>query len=170
MQDEVRAKIDLAKSGNSRNPRQQELKVELADIRSQVADKKGSRSKTEEQISTLQDSINARVKELNAKKNRLPYRTLADLEAAVFKLDKDVESGMMKIVDEKKAIQEINNLSRQKKTFGEMDTAQKSIDADRARLKELKDQKQDPVLKELNERYDALDKEFKAIKAEQNSA
>lgn len=159
----------MAKSNKSENPRQDELKKELADIRSQVAEKKGSRQKTEEQISALQENINARVKELNAKTHRMPYRTLADLESAVAKLERDIGGGLMKIVDEKKAVQEINTLNKQKKSFGEVETAQKTIDADRVKLKELKEQKHDPVFKELNDRYSTLDKEFRDIKAAQNS-
>lgn len=166
---EVKNQIDLAKPGN-KNPRQQELKVQLAEIRSQVAAKKASRGKIEDQIKTLQDSINARVKELNAKKNNMPYRTVADLGAAIDKLDRDVSSGKMKIVDERKALQEISALTKQKKNFPIFDEQHKTIDADRATLKSMKEQKQDPELKELNDKYDVLDKEMKAIKEEQDSA
>jgi capsule polysaccharide export protein KpsE/RkpR len=99
----------------------------------------------------------------------MPHRTLADLEAAVQKLDQKVATGQMKIVDERKAVQEINLLNRRKKDFAVVEEMQNSIDADRTKLKAMKDQKQDPELKELNDRYDALDKEFKEIKAEQDS-
>ncbi|KAA8897459.1 hypothetical protein FN846DRAFT_783259 [Sphaerosporella brunnea] len=164
----IKAKLDSVKPGE-KNPRQQELKDELAKVRAAVAAKKGSRQKTEDQIKALQDSINARVKDLNARRGNMPYRTLADLEAAIAKLDRDVSSGTMKIVEEKKALQEISNLHRQKKNFAAFEDAQNSIDADRAKLKEMKEKKQDPELKELNEKYEELDKEFKAIKAEQDS-
>jgi uncharacterized coiled-coil DUF342 family protein len=109
------------------------------------------------------------VKELNTKRGNMAYRSLADLEAAVAKLDRDVSSGTMKIVEEKKALQEIGNLNKQKKNFAVFEEAQKAIDADRQKLKEMKDKKQDPELKELNEKYDQLDQEFKALKAEQDS-
>jgi hypothetical protein len=100
----------------------------------------------------------------------MPYRSVADLEAAVAKLDRDVSSGRMRIVDEKKALQEISNLNRQKKNFTVFEEQQKIIDADKERLKEMKEKKQDPELKELNDKYGELDDQFKAIKAEQDSA
>lgn len=100
----------------------------------------------------------------------MPYRSVADLEAAVAKLDRDVSSGRMKIVDEKKALQEISNLNRQKKNFTVFEEQQKIIDTDKERLKEMKEKKQDPELKELNDNYGKLDEQFKAIKAEQDSA
>jgi hypothetical protein len=167
-QNAIKAQLDSVKPGG-KNPRQQEIKDELAKVRSQVAAKKAARQKVEDAIKALQDSINARVKELNTKRGNMAYRSLADLEAAVAKLDRDVSSGTMKLVEEKKALQEIGNLNKQKKNFAVFDEAQKSIDADRLKLKEMKEKKQDPELKELNEKYDALDQEFKALKAEQDS-
>ncbi|KAF8251348.1 hypothetical protein K440DRAFT_82631 [Wilcoxina mikolae CBS 423.85] len=166
---DIKAKLDSAKPGGNKNPRQQELKDELAKIRTQQAAKKSARGKVDDQIKALHDSINTRFKELNAKKGNMAYRTLADLEAAVQMLDQKVSTGQMKIVDEKKALQEISNLNKQKKNFAVIEEQQNSIDADRAKLKAMKDQKQDPELKELNDKYDALDKELNEIKAEQDS-
>ncbi|KAF8534652.1 hypothetical protein BDD12DRAFT_398206 [Trichophaea hybrida] len=166
---DIKAKLDSTKPGGNKNPRQQELKDELAKIRTQQAAKKSTREKVEDQIKALHDSINARVKELNAKKGNMAYRTLADLEAAVQNLDQKVATGQMRIVDEKRALQEISNLNKQKKNFAIFEEQQNSIDADRAKLKTIKDQKQDPEWKELNDKYDALDKELKEIKAEQDS-
>jgi len=166
---EVKAKLDSARPSRNQNPRQQELKNEIAEINSKWAAKKAARGQAEDQIKALHDSINVRVKELNAKKGNMPHKTLADLEAAVQKLDQKVATGQMKIVDERKAVQEINLLNRRKKDFAVVEEMQNSIDADRTKLKAMKDQKQDPELKELNDRYDALDKEFKEIKAEQDS-
>lgn len=94
----------------------------------------------------------------------MPYRSLADLERAINDLDRQVSTGRMKIVDEKKALQEISTLNKQKKNFGVFEEQQKAIDADKAKLKELKEKKQDPELVELNKKYDEIQKELNELR------
>ncbi|KAI5819232.1 hypothetical protein BZA77DRAFT_259648 [Pyronema omphalodes] len=157
--------LDSVKPGG-KNPRLDELKVDLNDIRSKQKAKKNSREKDEEAIKALTESINARVKDLNAKRGGMAYRSIADLEAAVARLDKNVSSGNMKIVEEKRALQEISQLNKQKKNFAAFEEQQAAIDADRAKLKAMKEKKQDPEVKQLSDLYDEKDREFKALKAE----
>jgi uncharacterized coiled-coil DUF342 family protein len=157
--------LDNAKPG-VKNPRIEELKVELNDIRSKQKAKKNTREKDEELIKALTDSINTRVKDMNTKRGGMAYRSIADLEAAVDRLEKNVSSGNMKIVEEKRALQEISQLNKQKKNFAAFEEQQAAIDADRVKLKAMKDKKQDPEAKQLSDLYDEKDKEFKALKAE----
>lgn len=100
----------------------------------------------------------------------MPYRSIADLEAAVKELDKKVASGMMKIVDEKRALQEISTLNKQKRGFAGLEETQASVDADRVKLKELKERKVDPEQVKLNERFDELNKELNELRAEHDVA
>ncbi|TGZ80034.1 hypothetical protein EX30DRAFT_372550 [Ascodesmis nigricans] len=164
---DVRAKLDSTKPGG-RDPRQQELRDQMNQIKTQVASKKSVSQKLHDQIKTLQDSINARGKDLTSKQKAMPYRTLADLERQIAELDRKVNTGMMKIVDEKKALQEISTLNKQKKNFAVFEEAQKAIDADKQKLKELKEKKQDPELVELNKKFDELQKELNKLRDEQH--
>jgi hypothetical protein len=76
----------------------------------------------------------------------------------------------MKLVDEKKALSEITNLHKSKKLFAGFDDAQKQIDDLKAKIKEIKDSMEDPEAKTLSERYNKLQAELDAIKAEQDEA
>jgi hypothetical protein len=76
----------------------------------------------------------------------------------------------MKIVDEKKALAEISSLRKSKKTFAGFEDAQKQIDDLKAKIKEIKDSMEDPETKALSERYNKIQAELDAIKAEQDEA
>ena len=77
---------------------------------------------------------------------------------------------MMKLVDEKKALTDISNLRKQRKNFAQFDDSQKQIDALKAKIKEIKDSMEDPEAKALSEKYNKLQAELDAIKAEQDEA
>ncbi|KAK0742222.1 hypothetical protein B0T21DRAFT_126049 [Apiosordaria backusii] len=77
---------------------------------------------------------------------------------------------MMKLVDEKKALNEISNLRKQKKLFAGFEQQQKLIDENKAKIKEIKDSLDTPEAKKLSEEYNTLQAELDVIKAEQNTA
>lgn len=58
----------------------------------------------------LDTSIKARIKEQNAAKGKIPYKTVEELDDAVKRLEAGVESGRMKLVDERKSLAEICRL------------------------------------------------------------
>lgn len=64
----------------------------------------------------------------------------------------------------------IASLNRSRKNFGAFAESQKAIDADKARFEELKQQKKDPEVQELSEKYEAVKKELDDLKAEQDNA
>lgn len=76
----------------------------------------------------------------------------------------------MKLVDEKKALTEISNLRKTRKTFGQFDEAQKQIDDLKAKIKEIKDTMEDPEQKAMSEQYNKVQAELDTIKAEQDEA
>lgn len=61
-------------------------------------------------------------------------------------------------------------MTRARKNYAALDEVQKVIDAEKARFEELKQQKRDPEVLALSERYDAIKRELDAIKAEQDAA
>jgi len=72
----------------------------------------------------------------------------------------------MKLVDEKRALQEIQQTKRLRKTVENFKADSDAIDADRAAVEELKKQLDDPEAKAMSERYDAIKAELDEIKKE----
>lgn len=76
----------------------------------------------------------------------------------------------MKVLEEKRALADINNLKRQRKTIEAFQSDQDAIDAERASAEELRKELDNPEAKRLAERYDTLNKEFDALKKEADEA
>lgn len=70
----------------------------------------------------------------------------------------------MKISDEKRAIQEISQCKRQRRTVESFEKEQEAIEADRAAADELRKHLDDPELKAVSERYDTIRAELDALK------
>jgi uncharacterized coiled-coil DUF342 family protein len=76
----------------------------------------------------------------------------------------------MKLVDEKKALQEISNLKRSRRTLEASGSVDDAITADKARIDELKKQLDDPEAKKVSDRFDELKKEMDGLRDEGNKA
>ena len=129
------------------------------------------------------------VKTLNSKKSKAPYKSSQEIDNQITyvrvvkysvrspytrlsfsKLTKQVETGSMKLVDEKKALNEISSLRRVRKTVEDFQAEQDSIDADRKELDELRKQLDDPEVKAASERFDKIKAELDELKKESDVA
>lgn len=167
----MKAKIDLARPNNKDSPtskRQQELRTELAAIRTQQQSSKTSRGGTLDKIKRLDESLKSRIAEQKVARGKTPFKSVDEIDREIDKLQKQVDTGTMKLVDERKALADISQLNRQKKNFAGFDQAQKGIDDVKAQIAELKKQLDDPESKALSDKYTSIAQELDTIKAEQD--
>jgi hypothetical protein len=92
------------------------------------------------------------------------------VDQEIARLQKQVDGGMMKLVDEKKALSEISNLNKARKQFTGFDSQQKDIDAIKAKIAEQKKLLDDPEQKAMSEKYTVLQAELDGLKGEQDEA
>jgi hypothetical protein len=114
--------------------------------------------------------LKSRIAELKANRSRVPYKSVEEIDNKINKLDKDVESGQMKLVDEKKALAEITSLKKLRKNFSTFDENEKGIAEVKAQIAELKKTLDNPEAKALSDRYNSITKELDEIKSEQDGA
>lgn len=150
--------------------RRQEIIAELSEIRKQQGAGKTGRNAIQEQIKKLDEQLKARIAEQKAARSRVAFKNVDEIDREISRLDKQVESGTMKLVDERKALEEISKLKKQRKGFAGFEEAEKAIVDLKAKIKELKDSLDDPEAKALSERYNKLQEELNVIKAEQDDA
>ncbi|KAL2220688.1 hypothetical protein M432DRAFT_543228 [Thermoascus aurantiacus ATCC 26904] len=170
---QVKAKIESAKPNNQDSPaakRQQELRAQLSAIRQKQQSFKASRTSTQEKINALDATLKARVAEQNNSKARMAFRSVEEIDREIARLEKQVDSGSMRLVDEKKALAEISTLRKQRKNFASLDDSQKVINDLKAQIAELRKSLDNPEAKALNDKYNEIQKELDAIKAEQDKA
>lgn len=85
-------------------------------------------------------------------------------------MEKSVESGNLRLAEEKKVVKEISTLKKLKKNFDSFATAQASIDADKAKIAELKATLDDKESKAISARFNEVRDKLDAIRAASQEA
>lgn len=171
LKNQVKAKIESARPNNQDSPsgkRQQELLAELQSIRQKQQGFKASRSTTQEKINALDSTLKARLTEQNNSRGRMPFKNVDDIDREISRLEKEVDSGTMRLVDERKALSDISNMRKQRKNFAGLDEAQKVINDLKAQIAALRKTLDTPEAKALSDRYTEIQKELDGIKAEKD--
>ncbi|KAI4274006.1 MAG: hypothetical protein LQ337_004244 [Flavoplaca oasis] len=169
----IKAKIDLAQPLTKDSPagkRQQELRNQLQAIRQQQSGFKSSRTGTQERIAALDAQLKSRVAEQKTARSRVPYKNVEEVDREIKRLEQQVDTGTMKLVDEKKALAEISSLRKQRKGFAGFDEAQKGIDDVKAQIAELRKSLDNPEATALSQKYDKINQELNSIKSDQDQA
>ncbi|KAK3067275.1 multicopy suppressor of BFA (Brefeldin A), partial [Teratosphaeriaceae sp. CCFEE 6253] len=169
----IKAKLDNGRPNNKDSPsgkRQQELRAELQQIRTSQQSSKSSRTTVMDKIKRLDENLKSRINEQKTARSKTQFKSVDDLQREVDRLQKQVDSGTMKIVDEKKALAEVSQLNRQKKAFGGFEDAEKGISDVKSQIAELRKTLDDPESRAMSDRYTAIAAELDTIKAEQDDA
>lgn len=168
---EIRAKLDSARPNNKDSPvaeKQKALRAELAEIRQKQSGNKNSRASQQERLSQLDAQLKSKIAEQKNARGKIPYKNIEEIDREISRLEKQVESGTMKIVDEKKTLNQVTELRKLKKAFGGFEDAQKSIDKTKADISELKKAMDNPEAKALSDRYNTIQNELNEIKSDQD--
>jgi len=122
-----------------------------------------------EQVNAYDESIRKKVKDLQAAKSKIPFKSVAELDAHIKNLEKQVDSGSLKLADEKRALAEITSCKRNRRTLDAFQSDQDSIDADRAAVDELRKQLSDPEAIATSERYNKIREQLDELKKEEDA-
>ncbi|KAF2635807.1 hypothetical protein P280DRAFT_473592 [Massarina eburnea CBS 473.64] len=169
----ARQKQDLARPNNKDSPnaqRQQELKKELGELRQAQQGFKNSRNTVHDKLKRLDEQIKSRLNELKTSKGKVQYKSVEDVDREIARLQKDVDSGTMKLVDERKALSDVSNLHKIRKNFAGFDSQQKTVDDLKAEYAEQKKLLDDPEQKAISNKYNELQTELDGLKKEQDEA
>ncbi|WVN86951.1 uncharacterized protein L203_102126 [Cryptococcus depauperatus CBS 7841] len=167
--DAVRSRIALSQAPGS-NDRRSALKAELEGLRTEQSKFKGDRNKLFDEMKRLQEGIQKKIKELQGSRGKLAYKSVDEVDDRIATLERQVESGNLKLVDEKKALQEITTLRRSRKTIESLESVEVAIAADKAKIEEVKKQLDDPEAKRVAEKFDQVKKEMDELREEGNKA
>lgn len=108
--------------------------------------------------------------EQKAARSRVAYKSVEEIDREIQRLEKQVDAGTMKLVDEKKALAEISSLRKQRKGFAGFEEAEKGIQDVKAQIAELRKTLDNPEVKALSQKFDEINQEMQGIKAEQDKA
>src|ERR1700760_217629 len=131
----------MAQGNNKDSPQGQKMaamRQELGEIRKKHQAHKDVRGKNLEQIKKLEEKLKSLFNEQKNARGRVPYKSEQDIEREIDRLQKQVDTGTMKLVDEKKALADISALHRAKKSFAGFAQQQKAIDDLKGQISDLK--------------------------------
>ncbi|PWY84055.1 hypothetical protein BO83DRAFT_374442 [Aspergillus eucalypticola CBS 122712] len=100
----------------------------------------------------------------------MSFKNVEELDREIARLEKQVDSGTLRLVDERKILSDVSNLRKQRKNFAGLEEAQKVINDLKTQIASLKKTLDNPEAKALSDKYSEIQKELDAIKAEQDSA
>lgn len=102
---------------------------------------------------------------MQATRSKATYKSPADIDSAIARLNAQVDSGSLKLVEEKKALNEISTLRKSRRAVEAFAKQQEEIDAERDRLEKLRSQLDDPESRAMSKRFDEIRTELDALKA-----
>ncbi|KTW30468.1 uncharacterized protein T551_01751 [Pneumocystis jirovecii RU7] len=167
--DDLRTRTEQSHERGGAHERSQRIRHEMYEIRVQQAQFKQSKQKTMDQVKQLEEAMKTKISEMQLTKKRLPFKTIDELDQRILELERAVDSGVLKLVDEKKCLSEISTMKRLRKSFSNLVYQQSAIDSDKKRLSEIKKHLEDPVSKALSEQYDKLKTEQIVLRQEQEN-
>ena len=106
--------------------RRAELLAQLKEIREQQGSGKAGRNKVFEEIKRLDEMLKSRIAEQKVARSRVSFKSVDEIDREIDRLEKQVNGGMMKLVDEKKALSEISSLHKARKNFAGFDNRSKT--------------------------------------------
>lgn len=128
------------------------------------------RGKTLDAIKRHQDTISTKSTEIASLRSKLPYRNASEIQSRITTLNTQVESGTLKLIDEKKALNEISVLRRSTKQVNTIETLEASIAEEKAKVEELRKVLDDPKNKATQARWDELRSEMDQMREEGKKA
>ncbi|OZJ05410.1 hypothetical protein BZG36_02006 [Bifiguratus adelaidae] len=168
--DAVRAKITSSPSGKSGNEKRDELRNRLTELRKQQADIKKSKQATLEHMSTINASVQRKVADMRAAQAKLPFKNVDEIDRRIADLERQVESGQLKLIDEKKMVSEISSLKKSRKLVEGFQGQQGEINAEKAKADELKRSIDDTQSKALAKEYDEIKAELDGMQKNYQSS
>ncbi|WBW73259.1 mRNP complex [Schizosaccharomyces osmophilus] len=166
---EQKEKLGAVRGGGSLQEKNAELRSELDQIRNAQSSIRTSKQALINKVKAQDEALKKKISELNGLRKTIPYKSEADLDRQVHQLQAAVDSGTLKIVDEKKYLREITQCNRTRRSFTELNTLQASIDTMKNELNELRNQLNDPESKKLSEKFVEVRSQLDEVRQKQDS-
>ncbi|ODQ64052.1 hypothetical protein NADFUDRAFT_84073 [Nadsonia fulvescens var. elongata DSM 6958] len=162
----IRNKIKSFSSNSSSTEEQKALRNELSEIKKKQQAIKATNGKVFDTIKSIDESIKRKVKEINTQKAKVPFKSVEDIEKQIARYEQQVESGSLRLVEEKKVLADVQALKRAKKSFATFDSLQAEIDAEKAQVADLKKTVNNTESNTLSDRYNEITANLDSMREE----
>lgn len=126
-------------------------------------------------MAKLREDLKKKTGEVQDAKDKLPFRTIPEMENRVRQLEAQIESGQFKLAEEKQILQEISKLKKMRKAFDSLEGGSSDVGSMRLRLDKYRGQvaEKDELINTIKAKCDEFNKkldEMSGAKAEVQAA
>ncbi|KAI3403175.2 BFR1 [Candida oxycetoniae] len=139
------------------------LTGELKALIAKQSGSKNERNALNAQIKAIDAQMKKKIAEINQQTSKNNFKSIAEIDERINSLDKLIDAGDLKLVDERKYVKEMSSLRKLRRDFGSIEQTQASIDQDKAKIADLKKKIAATHNKELNAEFDAIQKKLDDI-------
>ncbi|ORX68595.1 hypothetical protein DL89DRAFT_224797, partial [Linderina pennispora] len=140
----------------------------LQAIQREQGELRKSRGKVFDKQASLTTSISRKVSDLKTLKAKSTFKTVSEIDEKIAKNEKRIDSGKLKIIDERRLASENAQLRRARKAVEQCEDAQSTIEKEKAELAVVDAQLADTNAQQLADEYAQLQAELDQIKATQD--
>ena len=146
-----------------------QLRQCLETLQKELTKAKAEKRQYIDQARGIEDNIRRETDSLKVCRSKLEVKSVEEVDTKIARLEREVESGTMRIVDENKALRDISALRILRKTFAKFDIMQNQINADRAKLENIrKIYINEPVSKALSDEISTLRDKISLLRGLEN--
>ncbi|KAJ3281939.1 hypothetical protein HK104_011184 [Borealophlyctis nickersoniae] len=143
--------------------RRKELRAQLDELMKERNELNDQRTKISDKMTAIQSTLKKRGDEVRNSKDRLGYKSVEEVDQQINALEKQLQTGQAKLIEEKRMVAEISNLRKAKKVIEGFSAQQSSVQDERAKLDELRAQ-----LNALHPQRNAVREKLDAVRAQLN--
>lgn len=128
-----------------------------------------------DQLTKLRDELKKKTGEVQEAKDKLPFRTISEMENRVTQLEAQIESGQFKLIEEKQILAEISKLKKMRRALESIDGSSSDVGTTKLRMDKLRTQigEKDDVINSAKAKLDEINKnidEMNGSRAEAQAA
>lgn len=162
---EIQSQIEKNTSDPKVMERRKELQGQLKEVIQKQGSIKQERNGIQDQIKNVDAGLKRKIAEIQAQTAKNNFKTVGEIDLRINYLDKLIDAGDLRLVDERKYVKEMSSLRKLRKDFGAVEKQQELIDADKARIAELKKKLSSVQNKDAQAEFERVQKELDELSA-----
>lgn len=146
-----------------------ELTNQLKSLISKQGNFKQERASINDQIKLIDNQMKKKISEIQLATSKNNFKTVGEIDQRIQSLDNLIDSGNLKLADERRYVKEMSALRKLRKDFGSIEKIQISVDQDKIKISDLKKKLSSAQNKELNAQFESIQKRLDEINSSNKS-
>lgn len=162
----LRKQIDQNQVGDSTQQERKKLQEQTREIIKTQADLKSRRNAIHDNIKQLDGHIKRKTAEINDKLGRkAKYSTPGEVKQRISEIEDQISSGDLSLIQEKLLVKEMQSLNKLNKDLVAIEPIKKSVDQDKIKIAELKEELNQLNPKEVSTKFEQTQEKLNSLQS-----